>query len=113
MSKDEFATRILSKECSELQGNSRAPRPVGRRKASDEALLGTTGVDTSSLLLPGAAYLQSKYFRTPRVLAKLKNVVGRGGLEPPTSRLSGVRSNHLSYRPMILTPQCNVMSGGA
>jgi hypothetical protein len=27
-------------------------------------------------------------------------VVGRGGLEPPTSRLSGVRSNHLSYRPV-------------
>ena len=26
-------------------------------------------------------------------------MVGRGGLEPPTSRLSGVRSNHLSYRP--------------
>ena len=28
-----------------------------------------------------------------------KMLVGRGGLEPPTSRLSGVRSNHLSYRP--------------
>ena len=27
-------------------------------------------------------------------------LVGRGGLEPPTSRLSGVRSNHLSYRPL-------------
>ena len=26
-------------------------------------------------------------------------MVGRGGLEPPPSRLSGVRSNHLSYRP--------------
>ena len=26
--------------------------------------------------------------------------MGRGGLEPPTSRLSGVRSNHLSYRPL-------------
>ena len=26
-------------------------------------------------------------------------LVGRGGLEPPASRLSGVRSNHLSYRP--------------
>ncbi len=28
-----------------------------------------------------------------------KFVVGLGGLEPPTSRLSGVRSNHLSYKP--------------
>ena len=25
--------------------------------------------------------------------------MGLGGLEPPTLRLSGVRSNHLSYRP--------------
>jgi hypothetical protein len=30
-----------------------------------------------------------------------KIMVGRGGLEPPTSRLSGVRSNHLSYRPIL------------
>ena len=27
-------------------------------------------------------------------------MVGRSGLEPPTSRLSGVRSNHLSYKPL-------------
>ena len=27
-------------------------------------------------------------------------MVGRAGLEPATSRLSGVRSNHLSYRPL-------------
>lgn len=26
-------------------------------------------------------------------------MVGVGGLEPPTLRLSGVRSNHLSYTP--------------
>jgi hypothetical protein len=28
-----------------------------------------------------------------------KSMVGRGRLELPTSRLSGVRSNQLSYRP--------------
>ena len=28
-------------------------------------------------------------------------MVGLGGLEPPTSRLSGVRSNRLSYKPHI------------
>ena len=30
------------------------------------------------------------------------DLVGLDGLEPSTSRLSGVRSNHLSYRPFSL-----------
>ena len=30
----------------------------------------------------------------------LEQVVGLSGLEPPTSRLSGVRSNRLSYKPI-------------
>ena len=35
-------------------------------------------------------------------------VVGLGGLEPPTSRLSGARSNHLSYKPTSeRTPLCS------
>ncbi len=32
-------------------------------------------------------------------LSSEEKVVGLSGLEPPTSPLSGVRSNHLSYRP--------------
>ena len=36
-----------------------------------------------------------------RVSASLWEVVGTSGLEPPTSRLSGVRSNHLSYAPNV------------
>ena len=34
-------------------------------------------------------------------------MVGLDGLEPSTSRLSGVRSNHLSYRPLF----CRVVIG--
>ena len=33
---------------------------------------------------------------------RLLLLVGLRGLEPPTSRLSGVRSNHLSYKPMLV-----------
>ena len=33
-------------------------------------------------------------------LAALLPLVGSSGLEPPTSRLSGARSNQLSYEPM-------------
>ena len=33
--------------------------------------------------------------------AKEKEMVGTNGLEPSTSRLSGVRSNHLSYAPVF------------
>ena len=36
----------------------------------------------------------------PRVL--WKGLVGSNGLEPSTSRLSGVRSNHLSYAPVLV-----------
>ena len=34
-----------------------------------------------------------------RFNASIKTLVGSSGLEPPTSRLSGVRSNRLSYEP--------------
>ena len=36
-------------------------------------------------------------------IASVAEMVGLEGLEPSTSPLSGVRSNHLSYRPNGLT----------
>ena len=33
---------------------------------------------------------------------RLRRVVGLDGFEPSTSRLSGARSNHLSYRPFLI-----------
>ena len=39
-------------------------------------------------------------FQVTVVHNSLCTVVGTSGLEPPTSRLSGVRSNHLSYAPI-------------
>ena len=33
-------------------------------------------------------------------IGQLALLVGSSGLEPPTSRLSGARSNHLSYEPI-------------
>ena len=35
-------------------------------------------------------------------IGQLALLVGSSGLEPPTLRLSGVRSNHLSYEPIPL-----------
>jgi hypothetical protein len=48
----------------------------------------------------------------------MRILVGLGGLEPPTSPLSGVRSNHLSYRPkagaarLIVAALATVAIGG-
>ena len=50
---------------------------------------------TDDLLRARQALSQLSY--TPII----RCVVGLGGLEPPTSRLSGVRSNQLSYRPSL------------
>ena len=47
-----------------------------------------------------AALWAQEYFPHP---------VGLSGLEPPTSRLSGVRSNLLSYKPI---PQLSAVRGG-
>ena len=61
---------------------------------------------TDDLMLAKHALYQLSYgplaFRRNRSASV---VVGPGGLEPPTSRLSGVCSNQLSYRPETITPR--------
>ena len=55
-----------------------------------------------SLLRRETAKLEMRLL--PRI-SNLATVVGMDGLEPSTSRLSGVRSNHLSYTPKVLQNQ--------
>ena len=68
------------------------PRPTAggaSRDRTDDPLL-------AKQVLSQLSYGPDKY---PRRLTPGTEVVGLGGLEPPASPLSGVRSNHLSYRP--------------
>ena len=54
---------------------------------------------TDDILLAKQALYQLSYSPGSILGPKLAELVGRGRLELPTSRLSGVRSNRLSYRP--------------
>ena len=74
---------------------------------------GDSGARTRSLRLAKPALSQLSYIPGLGLQPRLRSrgsaieesccragaLVGLGGLEPPTSRLSGVRSNQLSYRP--------------
>ena len=54
---------------------------------------------TANLSLAKAALSQLSYIPCGRAPSPLAMLVGLSGLEPLTSRLSGVRSSQLSYRP--------------
>ena len=60
---------------------------------------------TADLLRARQALSQLSYIPNPSFptvpFASFSLMVGLSGLEPPTSPLSGVRSNHLSYRPSV------------
>ena len=60
----------------------------------------------------GASASNSRAYqaRLPRVPYPCNPLVGSSGLEPPTSRLSGARSNRLSYEPIGL--KCALLIGG-
>ena len=64
---------------------------------------------TGDLKLAKLALSQLSYGPGPE---SLRAMVGREGVEPSTSRLSGVRSNHLSYRPPCQPEQATRAAGG-
>ncbi len=59
---------------------------------------------TPDLLRARQALSQLSYGPGNPAASAATAMVGLGGLEPPTSPLSGVRSNHLSYRPHASSP---------
>ena len=66
-------------------------------------VLGVRGVFPTALLASPSAFVSAAgaVFALASVASRAAPaVVGSNGLEPSTSRLSGVRSNHLSYEPM-------------
>ena len=56
-------------------------------------------IRTLDPLLARQVLSQLSYTPTGQLVLCIK--VGLSGLEPPTSRLSGVRSNRLSYKPIL------------
>ena len=82
---------------------NRTPDPLLARQVLSQ--LSYTPTDARLPLIERGVSMQSGMARRLSVLYSVFRVyrfalVGLGGLEPPTSRLSGVRSNQLSYRPM-------------
>ena len=66
------------------------------------------GVARRAVHVPSGA--QAAQARGVRVSATDMLLVGPGRLELPTLRLSGVRSNHLSYGPMAATAGCETQA---
>ena len=83
------------------------PNLPGRTRAHTTKPGGAERDRTADLLRARQALSQLSYspasdahaVREDSLPREKRMVVGLGGLEPPTSPLSGVRSNHLSYRP--------------
>ena len=80
------------------------------RQASLHSLVGISAAQQRGFLLWWAQCVRSPLellrshffpaFHLTRLAVSQQPLVGSSGLEPPTSRLSGVRSNHLSYAPI-------------
>ena len=98
-------------DCRGPAGPRRGPAPT-RARPQDVSCFALSTMSIAAISRPDTRRCRSRDRTTkdvpghPRQSVRHipgRDVVGRGGVEPPTSRLSGVRSNHLSYRPALPT----------
>ncbi len=99
-----IAKRLDNETCPNSHRKDRAPphvSPNPRVRPSRAKDLGGARRDrTDDLMLAKHALSQLSYGPVSRPAGGQRPVVvGLGGLEPPTSRLSSARSNQLSYKP--------------
>src|SRR5215475_10682579 len=87
-----YCAMVLGGSCMRSWPRTAPKRQLAAPEGSDRA---RSGHERASVPLDGDG-------RADRSAAGLGVwVVGLGGLEPPTSSLSGMRSNRLSYRPRL------------
>ena len=84
-----------------------APSNLAEPNASDWQSIAKANDEKSMLISKKDCYRSDSHMQIQRICIRdphfdkiERRLVGRGRLELPTSRLSGVRSNHLSYRPI-------------
>ena len=82
-----------------LPGNAGYSRKLVEKENGGAGRDRTDDLKLAKLPLSQLSYSPLKT-RSANIPTPPMSMVGLGGLEPPTSRLSGVRSNHLSYRPI-------------
>ena len=96
------AKRLENETCSNRIGRigRRRPRAQPPSRHHSQDLGGARRDRTDDLMLAKHALSQLSYGPVSRPAGGQRPVVvGLGGLEPPTSRLSSARSNQLSYKP--------------
>ena len=81
--------------------NWQSPDPKDYLGSEDWSYGGASRDRTDDPLLAKQVLSQLSYGPGRRELSAQPDLVGLGGFEPPTSPLSGVRSNQLSYRPEL------------
>ena len=91
------------------------PAPIRSRSASGDGEIRTLDPLLARQVLSQLSYTPTNRFVFSILLSGLdfSRPMGLSGLEPPTSRLSGVRSNRLSYKPIILAATCSPMPSPA